>query len=283
MKEFKLYENKKIVLITRHLKEQAIKPILERETGCQLIVEDRYNTDRLGTFSREVKRRKSQTETARKKIKKALKLSREKVGIASEGSFLSHPMLGIPWNIELVLFYDKERELELCGIYEGGDTNFSHKLIDDYRECLKFAREIGFPAHQLILRPDNERSRYIIKDIDDYEKLEEAYRLCYLRSKTQKVFIETDMRAFANPTRMKNIERATEELVAKLLSLCPKCKEPGFIIKESIKGLPCEVCGFPSELILKNIYECHKCKHREEDLYPNGKISKAEYCNYCNP
>ena len=82
----KIFENRKVVLLTKHKKEEAIKSALEKETGCELIVESRFDTDKLGTFSREIKRPKSQLDTARMKIRKGLKLTKTDIGIASEGS-----------------------------------------------------------------------------------------------------------------------------------------------------------------------------------------------------
>lgn len=279
----KIFENRKIALLTKHKKEKAIKPVLEKTTGCELIVETRFDTDKLGTFSREIKRPKSQLDTARMKIRRGMKLLKTDIGIASEGSFGSHPYAPIPWNVELVQLYDKKENMEIYGVYEGSETNFAHLKTDCFDKALKFAEQIGFPEHFLILRPDDEYSKHIIKDIDCGEKLKETFNWCLTKSRTGNVFIETDMRAHANPTRMKNIENATQDLIAKLMKFCPKCDAPGFIIKEAIKGLPCDLCGLSSEMTLKYIYSCHKCKHEQEELYPRGQYAPAQYCNYCNP
>ena len=82
----KIFENRKIALLTKHKKEKAIKPVLEKTTGCELIVETRFDTDKLGTFSREIKRPKSKLDTARMKIRRGMKLLKTDIGIASEGS-----------------------------------------------------------------------------------------------------------------------------------------------------------------------------------------------------
>lgn len=279
----KIFENRSVVFLTKHGKEKVVKPILDKETGCILVVEDRFDTDKLGTFSREIKRPKSQLETARIKIRKGMKLLEVDIGIASEGSFGSHPMIPIPWNVELILLYDKKENMEIFGIYEGAETNFSHLATTSYDEALKFAEKAGFPEHYLILRPENENSESIIKDINSFDKLKDAFIWCASHSKSGNVFIETDMRAHANPTRMKNIEKATQNLISKLLNFCPECGAPGFIIKDVVRGLPCETCGLASDMTLKLIYSCHKCKHENEQLYPRGQFASAQYCNYCNP
>ncbi len=279
----KIFENRSVVFLTKHRKEKVIKPILEKETGCKLVVVDRFDTDMYGTFSREIKRPKSQVETARIKIRKGMKLIKTDIGLASEGSFGSHPVAPIPWNVELVLLHDKKENLEIFGTYEGAETNYSHITTKSYDEVLKFAEKAGFPEHYLILRPENENSKLIIKDIFSFQKLKEAFLWCASQSRTGEVFVETDMRAHANPTRMKNIEKATHDLLSKLLNLCPECGAPGFIIKDVVRGLPCEACGLPSDMSLKFIYGCHKCKHENEQLYPRGQFAPAKYCNYCNP
>lgn len=279
----KIFDNRKIVLLTKHGKEIAIQQLLETETGCELIIESRFDTDKLGTFSREIKRPKSQVDTARMKIKKGMKLAKTDIGIASEGSFGSHPFAPVPWNVEIVLLYDKKEDMEIFGTYEGTETNVAHLKTNSLESALNFAEQIGFPEHWLILRPEDEFSKNIKKDIDSVDKLIETFNWCLSKSTSGNVFIETDMRAHANPTRMKNIGKATQELVSKLMNFCPECSAPGFIVKQEIKGLPCEQCGLSSDMTLKRIYSCHKCKHKQEELYPRGRYAPAKFCNCCNP
>ncbi|MCD4712413.1 MAG: hypothetical protein K8R73_03950 [Clostridiales bacterium] len=279
----KIFDGKQVVFLTKHGKESVVKPLFEDHTGCHVIVNREFDTDKFGTFSRERKRRRTQLKTARKKIKVGLKRSNADLGIASEGSFGFHPQLLVPWNVEMLLFYDQKDKFEILGIYEGPLTNFSHRITSDYKEIVEFATKVGFPEHQLIMRPDHEKHKFIIKDIDDSIKLKAAFERCMNRSKAGRVYVETDMRAHANPTRMCNIEKATQDLVDKLMKLCPMCSAPGFIAKEEVKGLPCSRCGTPSEFTEKIVYECHKCRHKEEHFYPHGRFVPAEYCQVCNP
>jgi len=279
----KLYENKQIVLLSKHKKEEVIRPLIEEALGCTLILENRFDTDKLGTFTREVRRPKSQLDTARLKIKKGMRLSNVDIGISSEGSFGSHPFAPIQWNTELVLFYDKSDNLEVFGIYEGSETNCDEIIVKTFDEAYEFCNKVGFPEHYVILRSDHNKSKFILKNINTYEKLREAFERCLMKSKTKSVYIETDMRAFANPTRMKNIKKATENLVEKLLITCPECAAPGFQVQEIIKGLPCEWCGLPSEMAKEYIRICHRCKHKHIEVYPKGRSSPAQYCERCNP
>jgi len=279
----KLFQNQTAVLVTKHAKERVIRPIFEQKTGCAVIVEHGYDTDLLGTFSREVDRRNSQLKTARTKIDEGMKLVNANLGIASEGSFMEYYGLPIPWNIELVLLYDKQEDRETYGIYESAETNLHHQTVRSLEEVMQFANRIGFPEHYIVMRPDHERSSQIIKDINTYEKLEDSFKWCEKHSIVGTVFIETDMRAHANPTRMDNIEKATLNLIEKLHTFCPACGAPGFIIQEVIRGLPCEKCGTPSELALRYVSRCYKCKHTQEQYYPKGHSAPPKYCNRCNP
>jgi len=97
-------------------------------------------------------------------------------------------------------------------------------------------------------------------------------------------YIETDMRAMYNPSRMKVIERATKKLADKINSLCPNCDNPGFGITDIQQGLPCEMCNFPTRSTLKYIYTCMKCNYEKEEKYPNGKLTEDPMnCDICNP
>lgn len=276
-------EGKTVVLMTKHEKERVIKSLMESETGCKIIVDSKYNTDRLGTFSREVKRRRTQLKTARVKAKKALKRTDADYAIVSEGSFGAHPMAPIPWNMEMVLLMDRKTKREIVGFYETGETNFNHKLLSSFDELVAFAKDVGFPDHGLIVRPDHENHKKPIKGLTSYEKLKSAFEYCMAMSKKGRVYVETDMRAHLNPLRMASIEKATENLISKLNQVCPKCGFPGFEISRAESGLPCNWCGDPTDLTLKHISLCKKCGYQAETLYPNGQTASPEYCHRCNP
>lgn len=280
----KLYDGQKILILTKHKKEKAMIELLKNAIGGDIKVYDKFDTDKLGTFSREVSRISSQKYTARKKIRIGIKKCKEAdVIISSEGSFTSHPDAPIPWNIELVMFYDVNKKMEVYGYYAGPETNHAHVLIENYEEVLKFANEVGFPSHHLIMRPDSEKSKHIIKEIKDTLKLKEAFDDCVLKSKKGKIFIETDMRAYANPTRMKNIEKATKNLIDNILNFCPNCQEPGFVITEVIRGLPCSQCGFPSDFPLEYVYSCWKCNNKLAKENKEATTVNPMYCHNCNP
>jgi hypothetical protein len=68
-----------------------------------------------------------------------------------------------------------------------------------------------------MLRPDSQNDTRIVKGIADVDSLKSAFIDAQLQSRNGKVFVENDLRAFCNPTRLKMIEQATEDLVQKIL------------------------------------------------------------------
>jgi Zn finger protein HypA/HybF involved in hydrogenase expression len=141
---------------------------------------------------------------------------------------------------------------------------------------------VKFPSHGIILRKSKEDFSEIIKGITNTEYLTTVFE--QFINKYGTVYIETDMRAMYNPTRMKIIEQLTQKIAEKINSLCPKCKSPGFGITEAKKGLPCEICNYPTKSTLSYIHSCQKCEYINEKIYPNGKRTEDPmYCDICNP
>ena len=63
------YSGRQVVLLTKHGKQDLIKDAIESDLGCSLLHTDAYDTDQLGTFTREIDRAGSQLEAARRKAK----------------------------------------------------------------------------------------------------------------------------------------------------------------------------------------------------------------------
>lgn len=282
-----LFSDRLAVLATMHQKEKVIAPLLEQELGIKIIVPQDFNTDIFGTFTREIKRTGTQIETARLKAEKALEITGESLAIASEGSFAPHPLVPYIYsNREIVIFLDKVNNLEIIGEEFSTDTNFSHQVIKNLDEAYIFAQKIAFPEHGLVIWFEHSRTRCneIIKGIVKEPDLIEAVDFALQNSSDGKINIETDMRAMYNPTRMKNIAKATHNLLNKISSCCPQCHTPGFEMTDRIQGLPCELCQMPTTLTLKVIYQCKKCSFRQERLFPNGiEFANPAQCMYCNP
>jgi hypothetical protein len=278
-----IFRNRKTIIATKHQKEQVIAPILERELGVNCFTDKTFDTDVLGTFTGEVERVLDPISTVREKCLSAMRANNCDLGIASEGSFGPHPTAGfIHANDELLIFIDTKHNLEITVRELSTFTNFNGKQIKTQEELFEFADQVGFPSHGLILKKSKNENKDIHKGITHIDVLKKSFN--YFFSTYHSVYVETDMRAMYNPTRMSVIEKATQKLAQKIKSTCPKCKTPGFGITEAKKGLECNLCGLPTNSTLSFIYTCQQCEFKKEEMYPNKKTTEdPTYCNYCNP
>lgn len=278
-----LFQNRKLIIATKHQKENVIAPIFEKKLGVKCFVDKDFDTDLLGTFTGEIERSADPISTARKKCLIAMEKNNCDLGIASEGSFGPHPSIFFAKaNEEILIFIDKKNNLEIIARELTTETNFNGKLIHSEGALKTFARELKFPSHGLILRNEIDSTVKITKGIDNWEKLLSEYRA--FKKRFNQLYVETDMRAMYNPTRMKIIEQTAEKLITKILSSCPKCFTPGFSITSAQKGLPCESCHFPTESTLYYVYSCKKCEHEEKEYFPRKtKFEDPMYCQICNP
>lgn len=257
-------------------------PVLEKALGVECIVYRELDTDQLGTFSGEIERQDDPLSTARLKCQLAMERSGFDLAVASEGSFGAHPSIPfVAADDELVLLLDTENNLEVVGREISTATNFAGQYVENFSALCTFAERVQFPSHALILKNREKNFDRVIKGINSWLSLEEAYK--YLLAETPRIFAETDMRAMYNPSRMKVIEKATENLAADLLSTCERCGQPGFAVKDVIRGLPCRWCGSPTRSVKTLIYRCEKCGF--ENLVANPEQSKEDpmYCDVCNP
>lgn len=278
-----IFAGRKILIASKHHKEKVMAPLLESNLGVECIVNSTFDTDILGTFSGEVERKDDPVTTLRQKCLMAMELSSIDLVVANEGSFGPHPAaVFTPADDEFVMLIDRENDLEIMARELSTETNFHACEVHSEKELMDFAKGVAFPSHAIILRrAQNDNSR-IIKDNLDWDQLRSSFNELIKDFGT--VYAETDMRAMNNPTRMKVIERATLKLIEKINSLCPKCSCPGFAISKSKTGLPCGLCGFPTNSILSYIYHCEKCDYSTEIKYPHQMTAaNPMYCDSCNP
>ncbi len=279
----KPYSGLKASLLTQHGKELVICPQLFESNGLEVIHVSGYDTDKLGTFTRDIPRHGTQLEAARKKARVGMELSESMLGIASEGAFDNDPYVGmLPWNYELVILIDDIRNIEIVGFF-GGQANNVGRQVSSWDELNTLLSEAQFNTHQLVVRPDDEYHPESRKGIKDFESLQEAFEWAMRLSKNGNVFIENDLRAHANPTRMANIMKATQDLSRKMNSLCPQCKSPGLWITERKGGLPCSFCKMPTNLPVAHLWSCVKCAYKKEEIIANQVGADPSKCNYCNP
>lgn len=278
-----LFHNRKLLIATKHQKEKVIAPILEKELGISCFVDQTYDTDIMGTFTGEVERKLDPIATAREKCLKAMHLNKCDLGVASEGSFGSHPSLFfVNAGDEFLIFIDLLNNLEIIVRELSTKTNFDGKTIKNRNELFEFAKSVGFPTHALILRKSKDDTTEIYKGIKNIKVLKATFD--QLQKLHNSVFVETDMRAMNNPTRLGVIKKAAEKLVQKIKSTCPQCQTPGFGRINANKGLECSLCGLPTNSILSYTYVCQNCSYSKEEMYPFKKLKEDPmYCDYCNP
>ena len=133
------------------------------------------------------------------------------------------------------------------------------------------------------MRPERDDDSRIRKGISSWAQLEGAFTSALAQSPSRLVFLEVDVRAYANPTRLEIIRLAADDLGTKLRSLCPECEAPGFWIVEHIAGLPCEECGTPTQESRADVLGCVKCQHRITRERTDRQTADPGRCTYCNP
>lgn len=278
-----VFAGRTAVLGTKHSKEVVIAPVLEKSLHISVMVPKDFDSDLFGTFTKERSRKGNQLEAARAKALAAMEVSGLDLGIASEGSFGPDP--GMPFiqsNLELVLLVDLKHGLEIRGHHRSTNTNAASSPVTSVGEAMEFARTCGFPEHKLIVHSNSPLRSPIYKGIGTEKEL--RHRVEYMLSQPliHKAYVETDMRAHCNPTRMENIQKATEDLVRNCLSVCLQCNTPGFVPKEVLRGASCRLCKRTTDRPRGEIYACSACTYTEERLLNEQTVDPGE-CPFCNP
>jgi hypothetical protein len=130
------FVQQRITLLTQHGKEQVINPVLESALGCTVEHIQGYDTDLLGTFTRDIPRDGTQLDAARKKARMGMTLSGLPVGVASEGSFGPDPFTGMfTWNVEMVVLLDDRTGLEVVGVSQAA-AQCGDVVTADWNECV---------------------------------------------------------------------------------------------------------------------------------------------------
>jgi len=278
-----LYRGARIALLTQHGKERVLAPLFASELDATLVVEGGFDTDALGTFTREVPREGTQLEAARRKAEIAIERSGAEIGLGSEGAFVSGPFGLGSWNIEALVLIDRARGIEIIG-RAGAAGRHLHASVATLAELVAFATRAGFPEHGLVLRPNDERDPRVVKGINTQAALVRAFEQVVREATGGVVFVENDLRAHFNPTRMASIGEAGRDLVARMKCACPACGLPGFGAVGQVPGLPCRDCGAPTRHPVAEEFGCVRCEHREErPLRDASESADPSVCDYCNP
>ena len=277
------YAGRQVVLLTKHGKQDLLKDAFELGLGCTLLHTDAYDTDQLGTFTREVDRSGSQLEAARRKARIGMSLTGLGIGLASEGSFGPDPYAGFfIWNTEILLWIDDELGIEVTGIANGPAQSI-HREVRTVKELLDFATEAKFPKHHLVLRPEHQGHHQIYKDISDEANLINTFYSVQKLSQNGIVIVENDLRAFCNPTRQEIIKNAAKDLVQRLCSTCPVCSAPGYWRVKRIPGLRCSFCNQKTRLPVAEVWQCQSCNFENQNEINANQFADPSKCDFCNP
>jgi hypothetical protein len=278
------YSGKEIILTTKHNKIKAIAPHFSSILQAD-VTEYNADTDTLGTFSGEVERSGTQKECAIQKCLIGMNAMNKKFAIANEGSFGPHPYIGfISADIETMIFIDRELDFEIFLTEIDTNTNFHARRFDNFSDLDKFMKATLFPSHALIVRPNIWQDKSIIfKGIVNYSKLKEYFEYVKSKSEDSAVWVETDMRANFNPSRMAVIAKLAKKMAERLLSCCPKCNTPGFGVTKTENNLECNYCGMETDLIKYFVHTCVKCDYLQRHKRTDIEYADMSSCKYCNP
>ena len=278
-----MFQNRKLLVATKHEKEKIVGPLLESELGVICMTDASLDTDVLGTFTGEVERILDPVSAAREKCRLGAEVSGCDLVLASEGSFGPHPSVYfISANQEILLLVDRKNNIEILASELSVETNFNAKTLYNEEALSLFAEQAGFPEHGLIIRKSREDTNELYKGIRDPDQLYKLFG--ELIGRYGSLYVETDMRAMHNPTRREVIKKAAEKLIRKIQSVCPECNTPGFGITGAEKGLICWSCGFPTDSVKAHLFTCGSCGFQKQDQFPNQKeLEDPMYCSRCNP
>jgi hypothetical protein len=268
------YASATFALLTQHAKEEVVAPALGDGLGARLEVVGDFDTDTLGTFTRDVARAGSQIEAARRKAAIAIERSGASLGLGSEGAFVSGPFGLGSWNVERIVLIDASRGIEVVGRAAAAGLH-AYRAVATRAELESVAEWARFPGHGLVVRPDGADDPRVRKGIRDWSTLESAFDEARRLSAGGVAFVESDLRAHMHPTRMSVIAQAARDLVERLRTPCPGCRMPGFGSAEPVPGLPCAACGAPTRAPVAEEWRCVACGRREERPIAGGSANRG--------
>lgn len=273
-------DGKTAVIATLHGKEQVIAPGLAA-LGLRFLAAPAINTDRFGTFTRDIDRAGSQREALLAKAKAGLDLAHEAdFAVSSEGAFGPHPHIPfVPSGFEMVGLLERKSGSIVIGRHLTIATNFMQAEARSWAEVRTFTGAIGFPRHAVVVM-ESKDGPVLAKGVASEEELKS---MCHAYFKARgPVWLEADMRAHFNPTRMASVAVAAADLVYRLQARCPVCAYPDWT-PQVRDGRPCAWCDGPTVESWIEEYLCEACGHRTRQCIEPERKGEPGGCHYCNP
>jgi len=216
------YSGKVAIISTKHAKSIAIAPPLWNTLGMSTL-EYVWDTDKLCTAGDQRDSEKAIIERAREKCEMAFYRLGPKADyiIATEGSFTTRSTGAFSrGHTEVIYFIDRPRKLHLHLSLASNNTNFNRARISSLDDLFAFAEQADFPSHFLLMRPSGHfSSNPVQRQIERYKDLAKTFLRLSKHSPDRTVWVETDMRAWANPSRMQVIRDLSNVLAMRLLRL----------------------------------------------------------------
>lgn len=271
---------------TIHGKERVIAPALLKVLPLAGVVPiEGIDTDRFGAFSGEVKRLLDPLEACKAKAVHGAEVSGLDLIIASEGSFGPYPPAPfMSCDEEVLVLYDARDERFFTFRHVALETVFGGEQCSSWEEVRDFADRMRFPKHGLVLRAREKWSRGDVmhKGVQDAAQLRQMAD--QLITNHGSCWVETDMRAMMNPTRMHMIGDTARRFSAELEHACPSCGACWFHVTGTRSGLPCSLCGWPTESARGQVRGCWSCGFEAFHPRLDGKQEEdPQYCDNCNP
>lgn len=202
-------------------------------------------------------------------------------GLGSEGSFGGGPMPGLMnWDEELLVLIDGRSRQEIVAIAAGpiSLTALESAEVSVLHNHIKQQD----PQQGWILRHANGLVKGLVGADAVAQALKQANLLQSPQLLAEKVRLEPDFRAHLCPARQEYIKQAAEQLAKRLQARCPTCQAPDFWRKQAERGLPCELCDYPTSQVKYYIKSCSCCGHSEHEAATITQASAA-HCPLCNP
>lgn len=283
------YAGQVAALASRHDKERAIAPAFRRclQITLEVVAVD---TDAFGTFAGEIPRTDTPLNTAIAKARAGMRESGRSLGVASEGTIGSDPLLPlVTSDIETIAFLDDDRDLIISETTRSTDIVAVRETVTPNSSLSRLLAIADFPRHALIVRPGGaaidqpagSARTPIIKGITDKRALKRAIDECSALDGS--AVVESDLRACHSPSRMRNIRRCAQQLAERIARTCPECASPGWGRMTPVRGLPCAACGTNVDVAIRSdVYGCPSCPAYLE--VPRAELSvEPRWCPFCNP
>jgi len=263
-----------------HGKDLVIAPALE-QLGLRVIACPGLDTDSFGTFTRDIARSGNQHAALLAKAKAGLALAGQAdFAVASEGAFGPHPQMPIvPTGLELVGIVERTSSRSIIGMHQTIDIHFARVNARTTEDVAEFVRKTGRADHSWVVMATRD-GPIIAKGLSDPDMLLET--AVGLIAQNGSVWLETDMRAHRNPTRMRAIAAAAADLVRRLRARCPRCDYPDWVGYHQ-PGRPCAWCATPTDETWYERFDCENCGHGARRKIEEWRAADPGRCPSCNP